>query len=183
LRALWPDNELICWGAIVAAVARSDWPWFDELIATAKAQNFQSSLLHGQIGIGVGFRTPGPDMRARALKRARERMGQTNTLPLATFLFLYRLGLADETFELIEQASFAFMFDPERRAPTGMLDDGSMFVPIHSGTMTRDIRFVGFCARLGLCDYWVKTGRWPDCAEAVAPYYDFKAEARRLAAV
>ncbi len=45
-----------------------------------------------------------------------------------------------------------------------------------------DIRFVGLCAKLGLCDYWVKTGRWPDCAELVASDYDFKAEARRLAA-
>ena len=47
--------------------------------------------------------------------------------------------------------------------------------------MMRDIRFVGLCARLGLCDYWMKTGRWPDCADVVAPYYDFRAEARRLA--
>jgi hypothetical protein len=27
----------------------------------------------------------------------------------------------------------------------------------------------------------VKTGRWPDCADFVAPSYDFRAEARRLA--
>jgi hypothetical protein len=35
------------------------------------------------------------------------------------------------------------------------------------------------CTRLGLCDYWVKTGRWPDCADELTPYYDFRAEARR----
>jgi hypothetical protein len=34
-----------------------------------------------------------------------------------------------------------------------------------------------------LCDYWAKTDRWPDCAAKVASDYDFKAEARRLAAV
>jgi hypothetical protein len=45
--------------------------------------------------------------------------------------------------------------------------------------MMRDIRFVGLCAKLGLCDYWVASGRWPDCADR-APY-DFKAEAQRLA--
>ena len=52
---------------------------------------------------------------------------------------------------------------------------------MHTAELMRDPRFARLCARLGLCDYWVKTDRWPDCAEAVAPYYDFKAEARRLA--
>jgi adenylate cyclase len=46
--------------------------------------------------------------------------------------------------------------------------------------MIRDARFPRLCAKLGLCDYWVKTERWPDCADEVA--YDFKAESRRLAA-
>ena len=46
--------------------------------------------------------------------------------------------------------------------------------------MMEDVRFVGFCAKLGLCDYWLNTDRWPDCAaDGVVPY-DFKAECRRL---
>ena len=36
---------------------------------------------------------------------------------------------------------------------------------------------VGLCARLGLCDYWVATGRWPDCVDEVATRYDFRASA------
>jgi hypothetical protein len=44
--------------------------------------------------------------------------------------------------------------------------------------MIADNRFVGLCAKLGLCAYWVKTQRWPDCVDVVA--YDFKAECRRL---
>ncbi len=48
--------------------------------------------------------------------------------------------------------------------------------------MMSDPRFVGLCAKLGLCDYWVKTDRWRGCAELVAPIYDFRAECRRLAA-
>jgi hypothetical protein len=56
-----------------------------------------------------------------------------------------------------------------------------MFSHEEAGAMMRDVRFVRLCAKLGLCDYWVNTGRWPDCADAVATYYDFRAEARRLA--
>jgi hypothetical protein len=40
--------------------------------------------------------------------------------------------------------------------------------------MNRDPRFVDLCARIGLCDYWVASERWPDCAEWLP--YDFKAE-------
>lgn len=36
-------------------------------------------------------------------------------------------------------------------------------------------RFVTLCARLGLVEYWQATGEWPDCAEEVARFYDFKA--------
>ena len=46
----------------------------------------------------------------------------------------------------------------------------------------RDPRFASLCARLGLVEYWTKTGHWPDCVEEVAPYYDFKAECEKVAA-
>jgi hypothetical protein len=46
--------------------------------------------------------------------------------------------------------------------------------------MASDVRFMRLCAKMGFCDYWVQTGRWPDCADKVP--YDFRAEARRLAA-
>jgi hypothetical protein len=48
--------------------------------------------------------------------------------------------------------------------------------------MMRDRRFPGLCAKLGLCDYWVRTDRWPDCADEDELPYDFKAECSRLAA-
>jgi hypothetical protein len=34
-------------------------------------------------------------------------------------------------------------------------------------------------AKMGLCDYWMQTDRWPDCVGKVP--YDFRAEARWLA--
>jgi len=50
-----------------------------------------------------------------------------------------------------------------------------------NGSMIRDPRFPRLCARLGLCDYWVSSERWPDCADEGVLPYDFKAEAHRLA--
>jgi TolB-like protein len=181
LCARWPDNELISWNVIAHAAARLDWTWFDELVAAGEKYKFDSPTLRRSIGYGKALRAPGADMQARALKRAMDTLSRTGTIPTSSFSFLYRLGLADEAFKLIDQASFAYMFDPELQSPNGMIDDGLVFSVLHnSGDMMKDIRFVRLCAKLGLCDYWVNTGNWPDCAEAVAPYYDFKAEARGL---
>ncbi len=41
-----------------------------------------------------------------------------------------------------------------------------------------DPRFLQLCARLGLCDYWVGTDQWPDCADEVD--YGFRALATSL---
>lgn len=52
----------------------------------------------------------------------------------------------------------------------------------HNRGVMRDPRFMRLCAKLGLVGYWLATDQWPDCADAVAADYDFRAEARRLAA-
>lgn len=43
--------------------------------------------------------------------------------------------------------------------------------------LRQDRRFVKLCARLGLVEYWLETGSWPDCADEVS--YDFQAECER----
>ncbi len=181
LCAQWPENELISMSVIAHAAARLDWDWFDDLVAASEKYEFDSPMLRRSIGYGKALRAPGPEMQARALKRAKDNLSRTGSIPLWSFAFLYRLGLVDEAYHLINQASFAYMFDPELRSPNGAIDDGVIFSVLHnSSDMMKDIRFVRLCAKLGLCDYWVNTGNWPDCAEALAPYYDFKAEARGL---
>jgi hypothetical protein len=39
--------------------------------------------------------------------------------------------------------------------------------------LRNDPRFVPLCARLGLVEFWLATGKWPDCVDEVP--YDFKA--------
>ncbi len=73
------------------------------------------------------------------------------------------------------------MFDEAGSDPSGAYNPGIIFDPGYNGELMSDIRFVGLCAKLGLCDYWVDADRWPDCAARLSGLYDFKAEARRLA--
>ena len=86
-------------------------------------------------------------------------------------------GHADELFALIDQASFEHLFHPGGRLLPG--DYGLHALFNHGNAIREDVRFVDLCARLGLCDYWLATGQWPDCADETS--YDFRAEARRLA--
>ncbi len=181
-RRRWPDNELILWNCIGEAAARLDWAWFDELVAAADERRSNHPGLRRAVDYGNSLRERGPHARARELQRLKESLRTTGALRHSSYMLLARSGLIDEAFELIEQASFAYVSDPDAPTPNGRADDGLIFAVPHNSVMMRDVRFVGFCDRLGLCDYWVKTGNWPDCAQVVAPYYDFMAEARRLVA-
>ena len=178
----WPDNELIVWGAVCAAAGYRDWAWFDELLETVAENGFASPTLRGAITWGEALRDPTDKVLARELERVKARLGRTGVLPLFRFAELHIYGLTEETFELIAQSSFDYMFDPEMGSPNGAEGPSMIFNANINMAMIRDVRFVGLCARLGLCAYWATSDCWPDCAdEGVAPY-DFKAEARRLAA-
>jgi adenylate cyclase len=48
-----------------------------------------------------------------------------------------------------------------------------LFVSNGGAPIWRHPRFPRFCARLGLAQYWIESGKWPDCAADVD--YDFKA--------
>jgi adenylate cyclase len=178
----WPDNELIIWGAVCAAVGYRDWAWFDDLLVTVTEKGFSSPTLRGSINWGYRLREPSAEALTRELERAKARLARTGVVPLVEFATLHLDGLAEETFELIAQSSFDYMFNPEMGSPNGAEGPSMIFNANVNVAMVRDIRFVGLCARLGLCSYWAKSDYWPDCADDGLLPYDFKAEARRLTA-
>ena len=49
--------------------------------------------------------------------------------------------------------------------------------------LRRHPRFAEACVRLGLHAYWQAQDIWPDCADDLAPWYDFRAECARVAAM
>jgi hypothetical protein len=128
---------------------------------------------------GEMIRNPSPNRCKRVLNHVAEQLERTGTLQFDLLLYAFRMGLVDETFLFVEEASFAHMFDNAGPLPTADHNPGIVFDRTSNLAMMQDIRFVGFCAKIGLCDYWTKTNRWPDCAGFVG--YGFRSEARRLA--
>ena len=84
------------------------------------------------------------------------------------------MGMTEAAFELAERASFDHIFRPDGARPSAIYPGTVMG---QWSDLNKSVRFVALCQRLGLCNYWVESGTWPDCV-AWAPY-DFKAEVRR----
>jgi hypothetical protein len=87
-------------------------------------------------------------------------------------------GLVEEAYRTAETAGLG---------PRGTEDDimgpdgyrtGLLF---HAGMpeLRNDPRSVPLCARLALVEFWLATGKWPDCVDDVP--YDFKARVRESA--
>jgi hypothetical protein len=166
---------------MATAYYQADWRRFDDMVRRAQEAGPIAPYLEANIEAGRHLRAPSPQSTKRFLEHAREQLVRTKTLTIGTLMTLCNLGLKDQVFELIDAASFAYMFDPEQ--PWAAWDfPGSFFSLSYNKPMMRDPRFPRLCAKFGLCDYWVKTDRWPDCAEEGVLPYDFKAECRRLAA-
>jgi TolB-like protein len=176
--ARWPDNDNTAYLAIYHAAMNGDWEGYDAFVAASRLRITTDPNFRGLVWFTRNLRNPYRQAIARGLEQARQELSRTGTVPVNTLTSLSQLGLTEEVFDLIDQASFAHVFDEAAPGPAGITSPGIMFMPANMA-MIRDIRFVGLCAKLGLCAYWVKTDRWPDCAAEVA--YDFQAEARRLA--
>jgi TolB-like protein len=178
--ARWPDNDSIAYVTIYAAAISADWEGYDSFVAASRLRISADPNFRGLVWFTRNLRNPYPQSITRGLEQARLDLSRTGTLSVDRLASLSQLGLTEAVFDLIDQASFAHVFDEAAPGPAGITSPGIMFTPANR-VMIRDIRFVGLCAKLGLCAYWVRTERWPDCVDEVA--YDFKAECRRLASV
>ena len=180
-RIRWPDNEMILYAAVAGAAYHADWARFTRLIESAPAALTENKAFRAIRWFARNLRDPDAGALAHALEVRREQLNCDGRLPLDWLTSLYSLGMADETFELIDKASFAYMFDREERWASGPTNGGIIFSVTGNNGMMHDPRFPRLCAKLGLCAYWVKSERWPDCADDGVLPYDFKAECRRLA--
>jgi DNA-binding winged helix-turn-helix (wHTH) protein/tetratricopeptide (TPR) repeat protein len=113
---------------------------------------------------------PAPARIEAALDTARPR--RPGVYPNLSFYLqdLATFGRVDDAFATMD----ATQADPFWRNGTFIL-----FRP-HMHLLWRDPRFLAFAARLGLTDYWARSGRWPDFCADPDLRYDCRAEAQRL---
>jgi len=104
-------------------------------------------------------------------------------LALSTLMMAAGMGLAERAFDILEGAlDRGRPIRPDNHDAFGMARAQSslqLFVSNGGAPIWRYERFAGLAARFGLAQYWIESGKWPDCASQVE--YDFKAACARAA--
>jgi hypothetical protein len=92
-------------------------------------------------------------------------------------VYAAHLGLVDEAYLVADAARLG----PAVASDDIMGPDGYRTALLFQAGMPdlrKDLRFPRLCARLGLVEFWMATGKWPDCAREVP--YDFERECARV---
>ena len=169
-----PDMSFPVANLLRAKAFLEDWAAVDRLLdpsAKVPLREFQD---------GVAFiqakRNPTPENIGGIRSALEAHFKKTGSVDVSRLVYAAHLGLVDEAYRTAETA---------RLGPLGTADDimgpdgYRTALLFHAGMpeLRNDPRFVPLCARLGLVEFWLATGKWPDCVDE-APY-DFKAECEK----
>jgi adenylate cyclase len=177
-RTRWPQEEALGASEVIAHAFAGEWALLDEATRSIRRRRL-APRNEQQLRFYESLRDPRPEIRTQIVDQLTQDLARTGTVNIIDLADAYLVGLKNETFALVEQASFAHLFDRDGPPPSSTPSTGVMFYMSPNFEMATDIRFIQLCAKMGLCDYWSETGRWPDCADKVP--YDFRAEAKKLA--
>lgn len=174
----WPQNAAILASLLNFAVNLGFPEVYEQALKDVDAyEGSQAAYLKPAVTYTEVVRSRDPERQRALIARYGARLSKSGTLPLNYIEGISEMGLVDEALDLAERASFAHMFDPDGPLPSGAFP-GVVLGPWSA--MLKTPRFVDLCERLGLCAYWTRSDRWPDCVDW-APY-DFKAEVLNRAA-
>jgi hypothetical protein len=152
-----------------------DWAAVDRLLALATKRHLR------EFEEGLSFirtkRDPTPE-NLRAWRSAFEaHVDKTGCVDVSRLVYSAHLGLIEEACRAAETAHLG----PAGTSDDTMGPDGyrtSLLFQADMPELRNDPRFARLCARLGLVEFWMATGKWPDCADEVP--YDFEAECARM---
>jgi TolB-like protein/tetratricopeptide (TPR) repeat protein len=166
-----PDMSFPISSLLRAYAFQQDWAAVDRLLALAakrQLREFQDGLpfIHAK-------RNPTPENISGWRSALEAHVKKTGCVDVSRLVYSAHLGLVEEAYRVAESA---------RLGPAGTSDDimgpdgyrTSLLFQAGMPELRQDPRFVRLCARLGLVEFWMATGKWPDCADEVP--YDFKVE-------
>ncbi|MBV6424482.1 MAG: hypothetical protein NAOJABEB_02293 [Steroidobacteraceae bacterium] len=175
----WPRDPVVFAIALWTAASAGQFSFVDDVMAKAPVDRFpedaQRLIEPAILAIGA-LRARSADALEGAMGRLRAEVGAA-PLRFSLIGLCAALG-ADlvELFDLVERVDF----EPLRRADVTLpAVDGLAHLFLRVNARLRESpRFVELCRTLGLVDYWIAAGAWPDCVAETAPHYDFVARAR-----
>jgi len=146
-----------------------DWAAVDRLLALAE----QRQLREFQDGLPFirAKRDPSPAHIGAWREELAAHVRRTGWVDVSRLVYAAHLGLVDEAYAAADAARLG----PAGHADDIMGPDGYRTALLFQASMPElrnDRRFAPLCARLGLVEFWLASGKWPDCASEVP--YDFQ---------
>jgi len=170
-----PDMSFPVSSLLRAHAFRQDWAAVDRLLELAKQRQLR------EFEEGLPFirakRDPTPENVGVWRSALDAHVARTGCVDVSRLVYAAHLGLIEEAYRLAATA---------RLGPAGSGDDimgpdgyrTSLLFQAGMPELRSDPRFAHLCARLGLVEFWMATGRWPDCASEVP--YDFRVECAKV---
>jgi TolB-like protein len=177
VRTKWPDSHHSVAVLIQAHIHRQDWNAVAGLTDPARLALYPLREHAGVVAFARVMRDPTPHNRRLMFDTIVRRAEATGHIDPQVAVVAAELGFLDETFALLERCKFGPCGHQRDVMGTHAYRTLLLF-PRAYAALRADPRFVAVCARLGLVEYWLESGHWPDCAGEVG--YDFKAEAEGL---
>jgi adenylate cyclase len=154
---------------------QQDWVAVDRLLELATKRQLR------EFQEGLPFirtkRDPSPQNIGAWRSALEAHVKKTGRVDVSRLVYSAHLGLVEEAYRAAETA---------RLGPAGTSDDimgpdgyrTSLLFQAGMPELRNDPRFARLCARLGLVEFWMATGKWPDCADEVP--YEFRAECAKV---
>lgn len=175
--ALAPDNHNITGTLLWACAGNDDFETVDRLLDPARLAKYPLREFGPKILPFVEvMRKPSDEIVQTVLENMRREVADRATLSRQGMLLLAAVAPVDDTFALLEEAILGPTGGPGDDLGLGSYMPGPVFAP-RFAAFRADPRFVKYCARLGLVEYWLSRQKWPDCADEVS--YDFRAECEK----
>jgi TolB-like protein/tetratricopeptide (TPR) repeat protein len=164
-----PDMSFPISSLLRAHAFLGDWAAVDGLLALAATRALRE--FQDTIPFVRAKRDPSPDNLAAWRSEFEAHVAITGGVDVARLVYAAHLGLVDEAYRAAGKARLG----PAGASTDIMGPDGYRTALLFQAGMPElrnDPRFARLCARLGLAEFWLATGRWPDCADEVP--YDFR---------
>jgi hypothetical protein len=177
VRTKWPDSHHSVAVLIQAHAHLKDWDAVARLTDPARLALYPLREHAGVVAFARVMRDPTEHNRRLMFDTIARRAAATGHIDPQVAVIAAELGDVDETFALLDRCKFGPCGSPRDVMGTHAYRTLLLF-PKAYPALRADPRFVAVCARLGLVEYWLESGHWPDCAGDVP--YDFKAECEGL---
>jgi TolB-like protein/tetratricopeptide (TPR) repeat protein len=152
-----------------------NWDAVDRLLALAATRPLRE--FQDTIPFVRAKRDPTPETIGAWRSEFQSHVASTGGVDVARLVYAAHLGLVDEAYRAAEGARLG----PAGNGHDIMGPDGyrtALLFQANMPELRNDKRFPRLCARLGLVEFWLAGGPWPDCADEVP--YDFRRECERV---